>query len=38
MAAEMPCDVAGIERLCERVLAAEQISAKQIMDACVAAA
>jgi 2-methylcitrate dehydratase PrpD len=35
MAAEMPCDVAGIERLCERVLAAEQFSAQQIMDACV---
>jgi hypothetical protein len=35
MASEMPCDAAGIEQLCQRVLGAEDFSARQIMDACV---
>jgi hypothetical protein len=35
MASEMPCDAAGIEQLCQRVIGAEGFSARQIMDACV---
>ena len=35
MAAEMPCDLAGIDQLCQRVLGAEDFSARQIMDACI---
>jgi len=35
MSAEMPCDLAGIDQLCQRVLDAELFSARQIMDACI---